>query len=321
MKPRTALVVTLAGLFGGLGACDGQSAGAGGTPLLVFGRTGVGPGEFTYPRAGVAATDGRFYVVDKAARIQCYTGEGEFVLEWRMPESQAGKPTGLGIDAAGTVYAADTHYARVVVFDAEGRELARFGTFGEGPGQFRLPTDVAVDRQGAIYVSEYGGNDRISKFSPDREYLFSFGGPDAGEATLRRPQSLVFDNDGTLWVTDAGNHRVCHFDADGRFLGSFGTPGDGVGELRFPYGLDFLSDGTLVVTEFGNNRLQRFDRQGHSLGTWGSAGRKPGELAYPWAAVVVPEDRIVIVDSGNNRMQVIAGGRADTWRLATSPDE
>jgi DNA-binding beta-propeller fold protein YncE len=273
----------------------------------------MGPGEFNYPRAAAIDAGGLLYVVDKAGRIQVLTQAGEFVRAWRMPEIDAGKPTGLGIAPDGTLYAADTHYARVMYFSPLGERLGQFGTLGDGPGQFRLPTDVAIDRDGFIYVSEYGGNDRISKFSPQRQYLFSFGGRDAGEASLERPQALLLGPDRTLWVADACNHRVCHFGADGQLLGAFGRPGHKVGELWFPYSLDLLSDGTLLVCEYGNNRVQRFDPAGRSLGVWGAAGRALGQLAYPWALVVGADDHVLIIDSGNNRVQVIAGLATRTW--------
>ena len=292
--------------------CEERVAGCPGL-LETFGRTGMGPGEFSYPRAAVLGPNQRVYIVDKAARIQCYSTESEYLFDWRMPESDAGKPTGLGVGADGRIYAADTHYSRVMIFEADGTPVGEFGTRGHGPGEFMLPTDVAVTPDGEIYVSEYGGNDRISKFAADRSYLFSFGGADAGEACLQRPQALLLERDGTLWVADACNHRICHFGADGQWLGSFGKPGSGLGELRFPYGLDRMSDGTFVVCEYGNNRVQRFDGEGHSLGAWGVAGRRTGQLAYPWAAVALPGDRLLVLDSGNNRVQVIDGGASRTW--------
>jgi DNA-binding beta-propeller fold protein YncE len=281
--------------------------------LRVLGRTGLGPGEFSYPRAGVVGRDGRLYLVDKSGRIQCFDEQWKFLLEWTMPEYIAGKPTGLGVGPDGRIYAADTHYARVVVFEPEGTLVGAFGSWGDGPGQFRLPTDVAVDRAGFIYVSEYGGNDRISKFAPDHTYLFSFGRRDQRHERTERPQSLVIARDDSLWVADSCNHRILHFDLDGNWLGEFGRIGSGVGELRFPYGIDELPDGTLVVCEYGNNRVQRFSPDGTSLGVFGRAGRRTGELAYPWAAVCGGGQRLYIVDSGNNRVQVVDGLARRTW--------
>lgn len=297
-----------------LGSCGSESDPGTIAPLLIFGRSGMGQLEFNYPRAAAIGPNGYLYVVDKAGRIQAFTQDGNFVLDWRMPEIEAGKPTGLGIAPDGTVYAADTHYARVLCFSPNGEFLHEFGSFGDGPGRFRLPTDVAIDGEGFVYVAEYGGNDRISKFTPEHNYLFSFGGRDAGQASLERPQSLLIAPDGILWVADACNHRICRFTTAGEFLGSFGQAGQKPGDLWFPYHVDRLSDGTLVVSEYGNNRVQRFDpTTGASLGVWGAAGRRPGQLAYPWALAAGSDDRVFLIDSGNNRVQVIAGRARGTW--------
>jgi DNA-binding beta-propeller fold protein YncE len=280
----------------------------------IFGETGMGPGEFSYPRAMLITPDQALYIVDKAARIQRYRSDGTFAMDWRMPEWSAGKPTGLGLGPKGRIFVADTHYSRVMVFEADGTLVGQFGGHGRAGGQFILPTDVAVTPAGAVYVSEYGGNDRISRFTADWVYEFSFGDADAGEAALARPQALYLDDDGTLWVADACNHRICHFSADGLLLGTFGRNGTELGALRFPYALDRLSDGTFVVCEYGNNRVQRFTAEGRSLGTWGSGGRAVGELAYPWAVAVGARDRMYVLDSGNNRVQIVDAGRGGTWR-------
>ncbi|MBL8880717.1 MAG: SMP-30/gluconolactonase/LRE family protein [Phycisphaerales bacterium] len=299
-----------------MGGCDGGSDQ--GPPLLVFGRTGRGPGEFSYPRAAVSDAQGRAFIVDKTGRIQCFSAQGEYQYHFAMPETAAGKPTGLGIDARNRIYAADTHYSRVMVFEPDGREVTRFGTFGEGVGQFRMPTDVAVDSDGFIYVSEYGGNDRVSKFTPGYEYVMSFAGRDAGAAHMERPQSICVAPDATLWIADSCRHRVCHFTRDGAFLSSFGRLGSGPGEFQYPYNVAMLSDGTLAVCEYGNNRVQRLRTDGTPLGVWGSAGRDVGSLAYPWALTVLPKNQLLIVDSGNNRVQVLDAGMWRAWSKGTS---
>lgn len=308
---RFVLSTAVWGMTAMLGACGPATPSL---PERVFGRTGMGLGELNYPRAAALSPDGTLYVVDKAARIQAFTFEGEPLFAWRMPEWTAGKPTGLGFASDGRLFIADTHYHRVQVYSADGKPLRIFGEEGVGPGQFRLPTDIAVAADGTIYVGEYGGNDRISRFTPDFRYIDSFGGPDSGVARLERPQGLAFDAEGTLWVADACNHRICHFAADGTFLGTFGELGSTAGKLRFPYNVEPLPDGTLVVVEYGNNRLQHFTRDGQSLGTWGSAGRSPGQLAYPWAVVANAAKReLFVIDSGNNRVQVLPLAGVARW--------
>lgn len=243
-------------------------------------------------------------MVDKTARIQRFSPDGEFEAAWRTPERENGQPTGITVDADGRVLVADSHYHRVLIYDRDGNELARFGSGGAGPGQFDLVARAVVDGDGNIYVSEYGGSSRISRFSPKFEFLGSFGGPQDGLAALSRPQSMAFDKNGVLWVTDSCNHRICRFSRDGRLLSSFGSPGREPGQLQYPYGLAFCEDGTILVAEFGNNRLQRFDPTGRSLETWGGPGTQPGQMLDTWGVAVGKGGRVYVVDSRNHRVQM-----------------
>ena len=54
---------------------------------------------------------------------------------------------------------------RVIVFDANGNYLARFGQFGTGNGQFNLPNGLFIDAEDNIYVADTGNN-RIVRFPP-----------------------------------------------------------------------------------------------------------------------------------------------------------
>jgi DNA-binding beta-propeller fold protein YncE len=273
----------------------------------VFGSTGLSPGEFSYPRAiAVSPIDGCVFVVDKTARIQRFSADGEYHTGWRMPEWNNGKPTGLYVDPfKGLVWVADTHYARVIVFDRDGREQFRFGERGEGPGQFIFPTNVALDRDGYIYVGEYGGNDRISKFSPDRKYILSFAEKNSGDGWVERPTTLAFDGDDVLWVADACHHRICRFDRNGRLLSAFGSAGMAPDKLNYPYALALEKGGTLLVADRCNNRLVRYERDGRLVGTWGAPGRAVGQVMQPWSVAVGKDGRVYCLDSWNNRVQVL----------------
>jgi hypothetical protein len=286
--------------------------------------------------------------VDKSARVQQIDPEtGAAGVWWRMPEFELGKPTGLTVSPAmgpdgsltPALYIADTHYHRVMIYalPIEGTDrareiepvlLGRFGSFGEGPGEFIYPTDVAVllSHDGArverIYVSEYGGNDRISVFDGGYGFLFSFGelgeGLNAEAAEFSRPQSMVIDRvRGELIVTDACNHRLGRFTLDGGLVGWIGSPDpapDSPVRFNFPYGLELLGNSTVLVTEFGGSRVQRIDvERGSSLGSYGHAGRDEGEVATPWASSVMGHETFLL-DSGNNRILVtrlpgVEGGR------------
>lgn len=297
--------------------------------VRAFGEPGLYPGQLAYPRV-LEAGAGSLWVIDKAARVQQLdpkTGRG--LAHWRMPSFEKGKPVGMevAIDADGPIlYIADTHEHRVLVQrpvpgpagprpEGEPVTLARFGDYGVGPGQFIYPTDLALvfTPQGQVsrlYVSEYGGNDRVTCFDADHRPLFSFGRlgmpSDAapGEIVFNRPQAIEFDPDRReLIVADACNHRLGRFTMEGDLIAWIGEqPGDDPGRFRYPYGLELLSDGTVLVAEFGNNRVQRIELEtGRSLGIWGRAGRGPGELATPWGVAVL-DDLVYVLDSGNSRI-------------------
>lgn len=308
-------------------------------PVSVsFGEVGLSPGQFSYPRC-IDAGLGALWVVDKTARIQKLDPKtGAYLGGWRMPEFEFGKPTGItlapGAGGETLVYVADTHYHRVRIYRPgdcyEGKKdpelLASIGSYGKGDGQLIFPTDIAVlmspDNKSVerLYISEYGGNDRINIYTPapptpgqePNSYVFSssfgsFGSsatPDHIE--FSRPQSLAIDAAARqLIVTDACNHRLGVFTLDGsliRWIGAADDPSDAPGRFKYPYGLQLLPDHTALVAEFGGNRIQRIDlNTGASLGVYGSAGREKGHLASPWGVTILG-DTVYALDSGNNRV-------------------
>ncbi|MBA7614775.1 hypothetical protein ES703_22045 [subsurface metagenome] len=329
------LCVTVFGLFG----CDNKPRPIDSPRILhFFGRTGRGQGQFLYPRAIEIVSDGSLFVVDKTGRIQRFGAEGKFLDVINMPLTEAGYPTGLSIAPNGNLYVADTHYHRVVIFSPDGKlknknshkdtksqreldiskkqkklgvlvpswqKIGEFGRFGQENGCFIYPTDIAFSGDGRIFVSEYGGNDRVSVFTDQGDFLFCFGSPGSEDGELSRPSALCVDRvRKRLYVADACNHRIALYNFDGKILGYIGSAGRTPGRLRYPYDLALLSDGTLVVCEYGNNRLQLFSPDGSTVAVYGRPGRRLGQLAYPWGVAVDGRRRAFIVDAGNNRVQV-----------------
>ncbi|MGZ5454818.1 MAG: NHL repeat-containing protein, partial [Candidatus Aminicenantales bacterium] len=72
---------------------------------------------------------------------------------------------------------------------------------------FNFPIDVAVDKDGAIYVLD-AGNARIQKFGPDGKYLATIGRKGQGPGEFIMPDSIGFDKDGNLVVADMAQSRV-----------------------------------------------------------------------------------------------------------------
>ncbi|MCP4707226.1 MAG: hypothetical protein GY869_01260 [Planctomycetes bacterium] len=314
-RSMTVLFLTL--FLVSMAGCDFSGSSGGDVKVVkVIGETGRGGGQFIYPRAIDMADDGSMFVVDKTGRIQHLDSEGGYLSSIIMPEIEQGYSTGISCGADGNLYVADTHYHRVMVFTQTGEKIGEFGQLGEGDGEFIYPTDVAFGDDGRVFVSEYGGHDRISVFeklvSGDNsgaekqwQFIFSFGslGSDVGE--LSRPSALCVDLErARLYVADAVNHRIALYNFDGELQEYWCSVGMEPGELRYPYDLALTDDGNLVVCEYGNNRVQMFDAKGKSLAVYGRAGRQWGELAHPWGVAVDGKKRVYVVDGGNNRVQV-----------------
>lgn len=295
--PAIAALLMAAGLIG----CGDTNQ-----PRTVWCETGTGPGEVVYPRAiTYSPADDSFFIIDRVAHVQHLDHDGRCLCEWQMPQWKQGKPVGAAVAPDGKLWVPDTHYHRVVVYSPEGKLLKILGREGAGDGEFLLPTDIAFDGD-RIFVSEYGGNDRVQVFDHDWHKLYQFGRFGDGDGEFSRPQSMVIDH-GLVYITDACNHRLAVFTTAGKWVRNIGSAGSLLGQFRFPYGLDEDREGHLIVCEFGNNRIQMIDKEtGRGLKTWGSPGREPGQLAYPWGVAVDKRDRIVAVDAGNNRLQVFS---------------
>ena len=135
-----------------------------------FGGKGAGPGQFNLPHGVAVDARGRVIVCDRTnARLQVFDAKGQFLAEWNGP--LIGRPYGVSVSAEGHIFAIDGgdgplkrgDRPRAVELDGDGRVLDRFGSYGKGPGQFLLGHDIAVARDGSVYVADATAN-RVLKF-------------------------------------------------------------------------------------------------------------------------------------------------------------
>ena len=270
----------------------------------ITGSTGYSNNYFMTPRA-IDAKGEMIVVIDKTGRLQRFTHEGKFLSSWELELSGTGYPTGVSIDGEGNIWIADTHQHRVLVLDPKGDKVMTFGEYGTEDGQFLYPTDIAFGMDGEVYVSEYGGNDRISVFDRSGNFIRTIGSHGDGQNEFRRPQSIaIHSSTGNLYVADSGNHRIVVLSRDDEVLHTISGVGRKKAQLLYPYGILIDTPDSFLVCEYGNNRLQRFSLEGQSLGTWGSAGSELGLLRTPWG-VAATSSGIVVADTGNNRLQLL----------------
>jgi DNA-binding beta-propeller fold protein YncE len=140
---------------------------------------------------------------------------------------------------------------KVRVFDGvSGNHLFDIGKRGSGPGEFNLPRDAAIGKDGQIYVVD-GGNFRVQIFDRAGKYLQSFGTVGKQLGNFARPKEIASDPDGNVYVVDAafGNFQI--FSADGDLLMYIGerSERDGAERYMLPSGVYIDEDGRIYMVD------------------------------------------------------------------------
>jgi len=131
-----------------------------------------------------------------------------------------------------------------------------FGSRGNENGQFHFPYNIAFDRSGDVYVADYS-NHRIQVFTPEGQYLRTFGSKGAGPGELHDPAGVAIDGD-RVYVAEVNNHCVSVFSTEGKFLKSFGYKGEAKAQFQSPRSVHVSKDGFTLVTDDGKNQIQVF---------------------------------------------------------------
>lgn len=281
-----------------------------GEPVVVFGRAGLGDGEFRDPRA-IAASERGVAVIDRSGRLQVFDADGRYLSQFAVApgDVRRGLPCGVAWLADGNLAVADTHQSCLRIWSPEGASLARFGELGAEPGRFNMPQRVVELRDGALAVTDFGTGlcNRVQVLTREGVARLVFGGPEEEQGGLERPMGVLQREDGSFVVADQRAGLV-RYGADGRFLGVFGDGKGAAGTLL--YGLCRGDDGSLYASDIGHDRLLRFSPEGVRRGAFGRHGSAPGEFVEPWD-VAWSGGRLYVADKGNHRVQ-----RIDPERVA-----
>jgi len=203
------------------------------------------------------------------------------------------QPVGLGVDAAGNVYIADSQANRIWKVDAVTRTIATFagnGTEGYSgdnglavAASLRSPNHAVPDNVGNVFISDTG-NDVIRKVAPDGRITtyagLGPGGQTSGDGGLATQAGLsplhlaIHDLSGDLFVADGYSSRIRRIDAGSEIISTFagsGTAyfidadfsGDGGpatdAKLNFSFelgGIGIEESGDVYISDSKNNRVR-----------------------------------------------------------------
>ena len=103
-------------------------------------------------------------------------------------------PDGIVISPlTGQVYTAYSFNHRIQVLNPDLTFSHSFGKKGSANGQFNEPSDITIDSQGLVYVTDFN-NHRIQKFTPNGKFVAQFGSKGSGPGKLDWPRGITIDH-------------------------------------------------------------------------------------------------------------------------------
>lgn len=242
------------------------------------------PGALKKPLGIDVARDGTLYVADATERaVMVYNRDGKFLRKIGA-RGQFDRIASVTIDPRGDrIYVTDiggveSENHRVRVLDVHtGKHLFDIGKRGKAPGELNLPRDVAVGKDGKLYVVD-GGNFRIQVFDRDGKYLRSFGEIGLQFGSFARPKEIAADAAGNIYVVDTafGNFQI--FDPEGQLLMFIGgrSERDGPAKYMLPSGIFVDEDGRVYMVDQWFRKVDIF-RPARLKPEEGHLGKRPGD--------------------------------------------
>jgi DNA-binding beta-propeller fold protein YncE len=187
------------------------------------------------------------------------------------------QPTDVAWDSDGNIYITDGYInSRVAKYDKNGDWVKSWGEKGTGPGQFRLPHAIVIDRNNNVYVADRS-NRRIQVFDTDGKFLrmFTIDVPPVpgtravyGETPTGAKLAAVIGSPNSLCITPGPNQvlfvgeltfpgRLFKVSLDGKVLGVIGRSGRLLKEFSGVHELACPSDTEVYAAETANWRVQK----------------------------------------------------------------
>ncbi len=145
-------------------------------------------------------------------------------------------------------YVTDFMSNQVVVFYKDtGKLIARLGSVGDKRGEFALISDLALDAQANIYVTDKAKG-YIVNFTRAGKLGRVIGRLGDNIDEFVRPKGIAVDRANRIWVIDTGPEVGKVYDSTGRLLMYFGLPGVLPGTMNLP---------TKIIIDYDNIELFR----------------------------------------------------------------
>lgn len=190
--------------------------------------------------------------------------------------------------------------------------LGEWGIKGEGPGQLSLPTGIATDSLGNVYVVD-AATKFVHKFNVKGRPLLSFQ-----DDRLQYPAGIAVDVGGAIYVADSGRSSVLIYLPDGTFFKEI--RGGPQGRLQKPREVGVSAEGKIFVLET-RDRIQVFNSRGRFLRPI-SGQKSTSKNSQLWLGMAVSADgSLYVMDLEAARvLKFNPEGQLDPlWGIASKP--
>ena len=271
--------------------------------------------EWLYP-FGIVRSGDVIAVSDHSKKcIQIYQGSIDNHIEsLTKQKDEFSSIRGIAFDSKGhlLVVKKENHCVSIMP-RGDLNELASIGTRGNGDGQFELPSCVAVDSKGYIFVTD-SMNQRVQYFNPDYTYSGQLGHWGQGIDEFHEPYGIALDSKDRLFVTSRKLNKVHIFErgvepTNQNPLGYvarcvFGDQGTPEQKLQVPVCIAVDSElGYVYVTEDRDDNCSRVSVF-TSCGEYVASFKEAGQVRFSRliGVCVLENHNILLADSGNKQV-------------------
>ena len=209
-------------------------------------------------------------------------------------------------------------FTSIPVWDTVGTTVAGMLSSGSATNQLNSPSDVFIDVNDNIYVSEIYNN-RIQRFpsgsTGGTNATTVAGGNGNGYAAnqLQAPYGFTLDASNNIYITNSFAHRIDKWlngaSSGTTIAGVSASFGSSATQFNLPKRMALDKCGNMYIADSYNHRVQKF-APGSTVGITVAGGNGNGstanQLSYPTDVALDDAGNLYVCDNENNRIQKFA---------------
>ena len=228
-------------------------------------------------------------IFDKDLKLITTFGQGSGDSKLKNP---------IGVAVGHHVIAVSEWYEHVVKkYSLRGDYQSKFGSRGNGDGQFNNPQGLCFNSKGLLYIVDYS-NHRVQVFTDNNVFLFKFGSKGHNPGQFQEPRYIAVDSSDQVYVTDWCNDGgICVFSEDGHFVKRI--------NCNKPYAIGIAPDDYIITHDDDSHILTVFSPTHELIAKLGVLGEGKGQFHNITGISINNRGTIFVTEYDNHRLQII----------------